>query len=181
MLQDINGNPVTEDSVRFTTTVGTITTPVTSVGECTISYAEATYTSATVTVDNYCSSTQVAAATVQAQAGYASATTTITLNGGDCSSSNSSISAPSEVISGGTFSVIVNVKDVWGNPICGQSVTLVSAYGASISPSSATTNSTGSVSFSVTAPGGLTDDVTDIITANFGACAVWTSVTYKAP
>ncbi len=181
ILQDINGNPVTADSVRFTTTVGTITTPVISVGECTISYAEATYTSATVTVDNYCSSTQVAAATVQAQAGYATATTTITLNGGDCSSSNSSISAPSEVISGGTFSVIVNVKDVWGNPICGQSVTLVSAYGASISPSSATTNSTGSVSFSVTAPSGLTDDVTDIITANFGACAVWTTVTYKAP
>jgi len=178
ILTDSNGNPIVDDTpVNFEVDKGTITSPVNTYNECYGSRADATYTSTVVDVDDYCSNTQVALATISGDADFAFGTTTINLMGGSCSSDNSSMSAPSSVPMGGNYTVVVNVRDIWGNPICGESVTLTSALGATITGSPSNTNDAGNVSFAITA---ITDTVsrTDLITASFGECAVWASVDY---
>ena len=176
ILTDDNGNPVKDSTqIDFDVDVGTITTPVNSYNECYGSRAEATYTSATVDVDDYCANSQVALATISGQANFAFSSTTINLMGSNCNSDNSSINAPDNVPWGGDFTVVVNVKDLWNNPICGDTVTLTSALGATIADSPGITNDMGDVSFTVTASN---DSVPDLITASFGECAVWANVTY---
>ncbi|MCD6532014.1 hypothetical protein J7K99_06200, partial [bacterium] len=179
-LFDVNGNYVVDETpVTLLTDIGTITSPVNSYNECYGARADATYTSATVSQDDYCSDNRARTATITARAGFAEETATIDLLHSECSSENSTISAPSSVPGGGDFSVVVTVKDQWGNPICGETVSLTSAVGAPVSPPSTTTNSIGAAVFDVTA---LSDtvDINDLLTATFGACAVWTNVTYSA-
>ncbi len=179
-LFDINGNNVVDETeVNLLTDIGSVTSPVVSYNECFGARADATYTSATVSQDDYCSDPRARTATITARAGFAEASATIDLLHSECSSDNSTIDAPSSVPMGGDFSVVVTVKDQWGNPICGETVSLTSAAGATVSPLSTTTNSIGAAMFNVTAVVD-TVDVNDLLTATFGSCAVWTNVTYSA-
>ncbi|RKZ35250.1 hypothetical protein DRQ33_00060 [bacterium] len=179
-LFDENGNYVVDETeVIIRTNLGTVDSPVMSYNECFGSRADATYTSTTVVQDDYCTDTRVKTAVITALAGFGSDTVWVDLLNGDCESDNSNLNAPSSVPMGGDFSVVVTVKDNWGNPICGESVTLTSAADATItSANPANTGNSGNVSFDLTT---ATDtvDITDLITATFSDCAVWTEVTYS--
>ena len=180
LVFDHNRNPVVDSSsVHLLTNLGSVTDPITTYNECFGSRADGVYTSAVLDQDDYCVDPRCRTATVTALVGFAAGSDDVDLMNSDPSPENSSVSAPSEVPVGGGFSAVVTVKDIWGNPICGESVTLISAVGATITGSPGVTNNSGIVSFGVTA---ATDtvDIHDVLTATFSSCAVWTPITYTA-
>jgi len=180
LVFDHNRNPVVDSSnVHLLTNLGSVTDPITTYNECFGSRADGVYTSTTLDQDDYCADPRGRTATISALAGFAAGSDNVDLMNSDPSPENSGVTAPGSVPVGGDFSAVVTVKDIWGNPLCGESVTLISAVGATVTGSPGVTNNSGIVSFNVIA---ATDtvDINDVLTARFGLCAVWTEVTYAS-
>jgi len=152
---DLNGNPVVDmTEVEFSTDLGTVEAFATTSGECTDSRASATYTSTTLDYDRFATPNDLRgdSVVVNITSGDASVDAVIYLMTGDPSLDNSSINAPGSMPYDATVGVTVVVKDVWGNPLGGEEVSLSADIGT-VSGSPDTTNSSGVASFEYTSPG----------------------------
>jgi len=177
---DINWNPIVdESSISLDVDRGTITSPIMTYNECYGTRADAVYTSATVDLDLYPSDPQVSDANITGEVGFAVSATSIDLMGTVCSNSNSEMVSPGAWSGGSTYPVSVIVKDIWGNPIAGESVDLSASYSA-VAATPQITNTAGTALFTVNTPAPDTLDHTDYIAATFDECMVTAEVTIRA-
>lgn len=93
--------------------------------------------------------------TVTGVAGATTATVTVSVVG-----TKLSLSGPSSLIQGNTGTYTATLVDSAGNPISGESVSLKSANGNTLSASPVTTNSTGEATFTLTASASGSDTLT---------------------
>ena len=158
---DANGNPVVDmTSITLSATLGSITSPILTGGECDTSKAIATFTSPNpLTYDNIPTDPDLGdSAVITIRSGAVTTSQTIYLKTGPPNIERTSIIAPSSVPYNASAAITVRVVDSWNNPLANVQVTL-SASSGSVSGSPRQTNRSGYASFIYTAPGSGTMDI----------------------
>jgi adhesin/invasin len=182
VLEDINSHPVVDNtSINLFTTWGTIETPIVTTNECAVSFATAGYTARTLNEDDACGAIRGGVALINAISGSSSASDSVVLNHGLPRASNSIITAPSEAPWNFNYVVGFQVLDVFGNPICGESVRLTPAMATLVDAAIKVSSATGECSWTLTAPdstGPALDILSFEITSTGGVKS--TSITYTS-
>ena len=157
-------NPVPNQTVTFTTNLGTVT-------------ASAVTNSVGVAVVNLTSGTIAGTATVTAVDGAATNTVSVVFTSGSVANTVTLTPSPATILADGisTSTVTALVKDIGNNPVAGQTVTFSTTKGIVSTPS--TTNASGIATATVTS--GISAG-TATVTAVAGTKSGFTTITFVA-
>lgn len=145
LVVDANNNVVPNVLVSFTASSGAIT----------VTQAETDATGTAIATVGPGTNQQNRTITVTATAGTSSATIQIAVVG-----TTLTVSGPTSLVQGATGTYAISLTDSGGNGIPGQSVTLTSATGNTLSPATVTTGANGTASSTLTASASGTDTLT---------------------
>jgi hypothetical protein len=145
LLVDANNNVVPGAAVNFQATSGALT----------VTQATTDATGTAIATLSAGTSAQNRVITVTATSGASTASIQISVIG-----TSLTLSGPTSLVTGASGSYTATLTDSGGNAIVGQTITLVSANGNTLSPASVTTSSQGTATFSLTAANAGTDTIT---------------------
>jgi Big-like domain-containing protein len=156
-LTDPVSNPAFISNVASTTTTGTCT-PVAPATTCTPPTSGTPEITATITLGaNKSNRTITVTASVIPTAGATPITASVNIQ---VTGTVINISGQNSLVFGASLPLTATLQDSGGNPIAGQTLTITSSNGNQITPSSATTSQSGSISFIVTGTAGGADVIT---------------------